>query len=33
MKRQIIHVEPLTSLLAKYKAPTSTVSATVILCT
>jgi len=25
MKRQIINVEPLTSLLAKYKAPTSTV--------
>jgi len=25
MKRQIIHVEPLTSLLAKYNAPTSTV--------
>jgi 2-iminobutanoate/2-iminopropanoate deaminase len=25
MKREIIHVEPLTSFLAKYKAPTSTV--------
>ena len=26
MKREIIHVEPLTSLLGKYKAPASTVT-------